>query len=147
MSCSFNSVTRCLSILLTSDNNITGAGHSRRSLGRQAGLGDAQGGDVEELLEADIAAALDTEAALLHAAEDLSHREQVLSGGERRWVAAGWRTVPGPPPGWALTPRTPDWMRAASSAPFSRSFVQTWAFHSGHWCYCAPITARASEIS
>ena len=88
MSCSFNSVTRCLSILLTSDNNITGAGHSRRSLARQAGLGDAQGGDVEELLEADIAAALDTEAALLHAAEDLSHPQQVLSGGERKWVAA-----------------------------------------------------------
>jgi len=88
MSCSRNSVTRVLVHSLDIPTNITGAGSSRGSLAREAGLGDAQSRDVQELLEADIAAALDTEAALLDAAEDLPQREQVLSGGERKWVAA-----------------------------------------------------------
>ena len=35
----------------------------------RTGLGDAQGGDVDELLEAELAAALDTNAGLLDAAE------------------------------------------------------------------------------
>ena len=40
--------------------------------------------------------------------------------------------APGLEPGWALTPRTPDWILEAISAPLSRSFVPTHPYKHVH---------------
>ena len=140
MSCSFNSVTRVLVHSLDIPTNITGAGSSRGSLAREAGLGDAQSRDVQELLEADIAAALDTEAALLDTAEDLPQREQVLSG-ERKCVAVWVAYSAGAAAGVGVDAANAG-LDARGELGALLQVVRPDLDISPRHCYCAPIASE-----